>query len=70
MTTFRHKTQPIEISYLEYIKLPKSEQMNFDIVNTSVSPLVENKTEDLLGIGTAVSAVVLTPVLIIKSIFD
>lgn len=80
MTTFKHKTLPIEIGYSEYSKLSSTEQSNFIIVNkttktvtnniTTTNTNVNSETTDLLGIGKAVETVVLTPVAIGFGILD
>lgn len=80
MTTFKHKTLPIKISYSEYSKLSSTEQNNFIIVNettktvtnniTTTNTNINSETTDLLGIGKAVETVVLTPVAIGLGILD
>ena len=78
MTTFQHKTLPITIDYSEYSKLPQSEKNNFNIINTSqnitnnISTTNINsnsETKDLLGIGQAVEAVAVVPVLLVGGLF-
>lgn len=78
MTTFRHKTLPIEIGYSEYSKLSTSEKNNFVIVNNTPinhttnhvnTTNVNSSTTDVLGIGTAVTAAVVLPVAIVGGIF-
>ena len=72
MTKFQHKTQPITISYSEYIKLSASEKQDFIIVNsaqtTNNTTVVNNQTTDVLGLGEVAGAVVVAPLVIVGSI--
>lgn len=71
MTTFKHKTQPIEITYSEYVKLSPSERSNFNIVNQSApQTVVNNNSSDLLGLGKAVETVVVAPIAIVAGFFS
>lgn len=78
MTTFQHKTQPITISYSEYLKLSQSEKNNFNIINNSQNTTnnitttninSKSETKDLLGIGQAVETVVAVPLVIVGGLF-
>lgn len=78
MTTFKHKSLPIEIGYSEYCKLSSYEQANFSIVNISSSikntthntTVTNNQnTSDVLGIGEAVGTVVAVPLVVLGGIF-
>ncbi len=78
MTTFKHKTLPIEISYSEYVKLSVSEKMDFvisnpynsqPITNNITNTTVNNETKDVLGLGEVAGAVVVAPLVIVGSIF-
>lgn len=69
MTTFQHKTQPITISYSEYIKLSTSEKQDFTIVNSTQTTNNTTVTKDVLGLGEVAGAVVVAPLVIVGSIF-
>lgn len=69
MTTFKHKTLPIEIGYSEYIKLSEIEKMDFVIVNTQAenqsNTTINNNTSDVLGFGEVAATVVVVPAVIV-----
>lgn len=78
MTTFQHKTLPITIGYSEYSKLSTSDKNDFRIINNSPvqhvtnnihTTNVDNKTTDVLGIGTVATAAVVLPLAIVGGIF-
>jgi len=78
MTTFKHKTLPIEISYSEYVKLSTSEKMDFVISNPYNSQAITNnvtnnninhETKDLLGLGEVATVAVALPLVVVGSIF-
>lgn len=71
MTTFKHKSLPIEITYSEYVKLSPSEQSNFNIVNQSApQTVVNNNSSDLLGLGKVAETVVVAPIAIVAGLFS
>lgn len=76
MTTFKHKTMPIEISYSEYAKLSQTEKNDFHIVNQAQNVSVTNnttnvnaQTTDVLGLGEVAAVAVAVPLVVVGSIF-
>lgn len=78
MTTFKHKTMPIEISYSEYVKLSVSEKMDFvisnpynsqPVTNNITNTTIKNETKDVLGLGEVATVAVAVPLVIVGSIF-
>lgn len=75
MTTFKHKTLPIEISYSEYANLSIEEKNNFIIHNppkinniTNNNTNVKHETKDLLGLGEVAAVAVGVPLVVVGSI--
>lgn len=67
MTTFQHKTQPITITYSEYINLTPSQKSDFVICNSNqvtnniTNTNVSADTSDVLGLGKVAESVVVAP---------
>ncbi len=76
MTTFKHKSLPIEISYSEYAKLSLEEKQDFFICNPPLivtnnisNTNVKHETKDMLGLGEVATVAVAVPLVIVGSIF-
>lgn len=77
MTTFKHKTLPIEISYLEYVKLSENEKVDFTIFNPQnysttnniTNTNIKHETKDVLGIGEVATVAVAVPLIAVGSLF-
>jgi len=76
MTTFKHKTLAIEISYSEYVKLSQSEKNDFIIHNPSrvvtnnvTNTNIKHETKDVLGLGEVATVAVVAPLVIVGAIF-